>query len=161
MGLRRPARGNCSAQRQPDGTPEPAAGNIDLETVESAGESWDGANLEVLAALEPDLVVLGGVDDRGRSESGSHHRDGRFAQRSRLVEVYHDTARAIIGNYERLAVALGVDPDSRRADGGEAGVRSGRRRRERSRDGSVPGLKVAGHLRRHRGLYIAEPVDFP
>ncbi len=40
-------------QRQPDGTPEPAAGNIDLDAVESAGEGWDGANLEVLAALSP------------------------------------------------------------------------------------------------------------
>ncbi len=55
--------GVFAPQRTPDGSPEPAAGRIDLDAVESAKETWEGVNLEVLAAMKPDLVVSGGTDE--------------------------------------------------------------------------------------------------
>lgn len=44
-------------QRLADGTPDPMAGAIDLDAVESLGEVWGEFDVELLASLAPDLFV--------------------------------------------------------------------------------------------------------
>jgi iron complex transport system substrate-binding protein len=146
-------------QRQPDGTPEPAAGSIDLDAVESAGEGWDGANLEALADLQPDLVVSGGVDDPWVIGEQLETIESSIAPVA-VVEVYQDTARAIIGNYERLAVALGVDPASAELAAAKAAFEAAADDVQAAA-ASVPGLKVVATYADTDALYIAKPVDFP
>lgn len=44
-------------QRGADGSQDPQSGNVDLDAVESLGEAWGEFDLEMLAALQPDLLV--------------------------------------------------------------------------------------------------------
>jgi iron complex transport system substrate-binding protein len=145
-------------QRRKDGTPEPAAGRLDLDAVESVGEVWDGVNLEALAALQPDLVVSGGTEAPWVI---SEQLDvvGEIAPVA-IVEVYGAPARTIISNYQRLAVALGADLDSEameqtRADFDRAADELAAAATAKS------GLRVLATYANNEGLYVAKPADFP
>jgi iron complex transport system substrate-binding protein len=144
--------------RRDDGTPEPAAGNIDLDTVESAGDTWDAVNLEVLATLRPDLVITGGVADPWVI-SQQLDEVGEIAPVA-VVEVYGAPASTIMGNYERMAEALGVDLGAdelvaARADYDTAAEAV------RTAVSAKPGLRVLATYADTEGLYIAQPTDFP
>jgi len=49
--------GTFGPQRLEDGSPDPQAGNMDLDEVESVGDVWGELNIDKLASLEPDLIV--------------------------------------------------------------------------------------------------------
>ena len=113
----------------------------------------------MLAALEPDLVVSGGVDDPWVIAEQVETIESSIAPVA-VIEVYQDTARAIIGNYERLAVALGVDPNSAELVAAKAAFEAAAADVKDAAT-SVPGLKVLATYADTEALYIAKPVDFP
>jgi iron complex transport system substrate-binding protein len=45
------------ATRRPDGSPEVYAGNVDLDAVESLGETYGELDVEKLVTMQPDLIV--------------------------------------------------------------------------------------------------------
>lgn len=141
-----------------DGTAQAAAGNIDVDAVDSAGDGWDGANLEALAALEPDLVVTGGVD--APWVIGDQMEAVTRIAPVAVVEVCRAPASTILDNYERLAVALGADPDS-------AELTAARASYDAARDGlaaaitAKPGLTAIVTYADAEGLYVANPPSFP
>jgi iron complex transport system substrate-binding protein len=144
--------------RREDGTPEPAAGNVDLDTVESAGDTWDAVNLEVLATLRPDLVITGGVADPW--VISQQLDDVAEIAPVAVVEVYGAPASTIMANYERMAEALGADLGSdelvaARADYDAAAEAV------RTAAAAKPGLSVLATYADTDGLYIAQPTDFP
>jgi iron complex transport system substrate-binding protein len=141
-----------------DGTPQAAAGRIDVDAVQSAGDGWDGVNLEALAALQPDLVVTGGVD--APWVIGDQMDEVLKIAPVAVIEVYRAPASSILANYERFAVATGIDPDS------EA-LAAARADHEAARDelaGAIaakPGLTALVTYADAEGLYIANPPSFP
>lgn len=145
-------------ERQEDGTPEPAAGRLDLDTVESVGEAWDGLNLEALAALQPDLVVSGGTETPWVIAE-QLEEIGQMVPVA-IVEVYGVPAGTVIANYERLAVALGADIRSDTLERARAEY-------EQAADDlaaaaqAKPGLTVLATYAGTDGLYVAKPADFP
>lgn len=141
-----------------DGTSQAAAGNIDVDAVATAGDGWDGANLEQLAALDPDLVVSGGTE----SPWVIYDQLDEIEQIApvALIEVYDAPAETILANYERFAVAVGADVDGPELVAAKADY-------ERSRTAlqdaiaASPGLSVVVTSADADGLYVANPAGFP
>lgn len=103
------AVGTMAPMTNPDGTAVRAAGRIDVSRVTSVGA--DEANLEALAALRPDILVmqknLGVLDTFPVTEA----QLDRARQIAPIVAVttFGADATTVMAAYERLAVALGAD----------------------------------------------------
>jgi iron complex transport system substrate-binding protein len=100
--------------RRPDGTPEVFAGNIDLESVESLGETYGEMDLEKLVALKPDIVIndrwydamdLWGLEPSAAEQVGQIAPIAEIKFTERPVT---DTLASVV----KLAVALGADPEA-------------------------------------------------
>jgi iron complex transport system substrate-binding protein len=148
-------------QVRADGTPEPAAGRIDLDAVGSAGMGWDGVNLEALAALDPDLVVTGGTTDQDLWVISAEKLDEveRIAPVV-AIRAYEGSAAEIVAGYERFVDALGIDL-------GAPEVEAARTAYEtvlaelRAALAEKPGLRVLVTFADADSLYVAKPPDFP
>jgi iron complex transport system substrate-binding protein len=148
-------------QHRADGSPEPAAGRVDLDAVGSAGEGWEGVNVEALAALDPDLVVTGGSTDEDLWVIGAEQLDEveRIAPVV-AIRAYEGSASQILAGYERFVAALGIDLASPE-------LRAARERFEVVRDemrsvaDAKRGLRVLVTFADADALYIAKPQDFP
>lgn len=145
-------------QRREDGTPEPAAGRLDLDSVVSVGEVWEAVNLEALAELRPDLVISGGTDSPWviADQLDLVEEIAPVA----LVEVYGAPARTIIGNYERLAVALGADLRSDELQAAQADFDEAADQLATVTE-AKPNLTVIATYANEEGLFVAKPADFP
>ena len=96
-----------------DGSKDPLAGNIDLETITSVGDGWEPIDLERFVALDPDLIVsttwdpvegwLWGLGD-----------DATIAQAEAIaptlaISLLDRSVVEVIARFAELAAALGAD----------------------------------------------------
>jgi iron complex transport system substrate-binding protein len=148
-------------QRRADGSPEPAAGRVDLDSVESVGEEWDGLNLEALATIRPDLVVTGGLSDDDLWVISADQLDEvqRIAPVV-AVQAYDKPASEIITGYERLAVALGADLDAEALQQARADLAAASAAFQEA-VASKPGLVAIATYADADGLYVAKVSGFP
>lgn len=146
-------------QRMEDGTPEPAAGNVDLDVVANVGDTWDGANLELLADLDPDLVVSGGTVDPWVIGDQIERIEAEIAPVA-LIEVYKAPASEIIGNYARFAEAVGVDLDGPELVAARAAYDAAALALTAATEAN-PGVSVLATYADPGALTIAKPIDFP
>jgi iron complex transport system substrate-binding protein len=145
--------------RNDDGTPQAAAGSVDLDAVLSAGgENWDGVNLEALAAMKPDLVVSGGVESPW--VIGEQLDEIAKIAPVAIIEVYQAPASEILGNYARFAEATGIDLDSDELVAARAAYEDAATALHAAAAAN-PGLSVLITYADTDGLYIAKPADFP
>jgi iron complex transport system substrate-binding protein len=105
-------------QRRADGTPDPLAGDIDLDAVTSLGEAWGEFDLEQMIALHPDLLVSGWY--------GTYHGEltPLWYVPEEAAPVVHELTPSIgilmedvsiaqtIDRFAELAAALGADLES-------------------------------------------------
>lgn len=100
--------------RRPDGSPEVFVGNLDLDAVASLGETYGELDVEALVALDPDLIIndrwfetmdLWGLDENATAQVKAVAPVAEIAFTGRPVT---DTLASV----EKLAVALGADPDA-------------------------------------------------
>lgn len=147
-------------QRQKDGTPEPAAGNVDLDAVESAGDTWTEVNLEKLAAIDPDLIVTGIAS--GAMWVINDKQIDEIEQIAPIfaIEVYDKPATEILARYEELAVALGGDPSSPTLDQAKKDFEAATADLQAAIE-EKPGLLTMFTYADADGLYIAKVKDFP
>jgi iron complex transport system substrate-binding protein len=154
------AVGVFGPQRRKDGTPEPAAGNVDLDAVESAGDTWEGVNLEALAAIRPDLVVTGIASGAMWVINDKQADEVDQIAPIFAIEVYDKPATQILARYQELATALGADPSSPE-------LQQARKDFDAATDDlraaieSKPGLLTMFTYADSSGLYIAKVKDFP
>jgi iron complex transport system substrate-binding protein len=158
LGIR--ATGVFGTQRQADGTPVPAAGRLDLDVVKSLGE--ESVDLEALAALRPDLIVM---------QSGPSGLDPWPVTKEQVDEVariapivaaqgYGAPVSEIVAGYERLAAALGADMQS--ADLEQARGDLTRAAGEfRAAAAAKPGLVALFTYADNEGLWVAKIEDYP
>lgn len=110
------AVGTMAPMTNQDGTAVRAAGRIDVSEVTSIGARE--ANLETLAALRPDIIVmqknLGVLDTYPITEV----QLDKVRQIAPIVAVtaLGEDADTVLAAYERLAVALGADAEARRSE---------------------------------------------
>ncbi|MGH3751625.1 MAG: ABC transporter substrate-binding protein [Pseudonocardiaceae bacterium] len=148
-------------QRQDDGKPEPAAGRVDLEAVKSAGEDFEGVNLELLTALKPDLVVTALVA-KDTFQVIPEEQLGEIGRIAKLVAVqaYGKPATEIITGHERLAAALGADPQSAAVQQARTELTTASEAlRTAIRD--KPGILAIFTNAVTEGLFVAKAGDFP
>lgn len=148
-------------QRQEDGTPEPGAGRVDLATVESVGDSFDGVDLERLAAVRPDLVVTSLVSEGTLSVIAEE----QLQEVTRIapvvaVQAYGKSASDILAGYERLATALGADLQSAELTQARQELTTASEEL-RAAIGAKPGLLTIFTNAATEGLYVAKVGDFP
>lgn len=148
-------------QRQEDGTPEPAAGRVDLDAVQSAGDSFEGVDLERLAALKPDLVVSSLASENTLQVIA----DEQLAEINRIaplvtVQGYGKPATEIITGYERLAAALGADLQSAELTQARQTLTTASEAL-RTAIRAKPGILAIFTYADTDGLYIAKVGDFP
>ena len=95
-----------------DGTPEIAAGRVDLGSVVNLGEGFDDFDLEQLVALEPDLVITSLYGDLVWRINGDAIPQVEALAPIAGINVSATSALDIIARYEELAAALGADTGS-------------------------------------------------
>jgi iron complex transport system substrate-binding protein len=100
-------------QRKADGTLEPLAGEIDLDAVESLGETWEDFDIEKLIALKADLLIAQSYGD----QTLWYLEDDVRVLVEQVVPTIGIWAIDVplgvtINRFEELAVALGADPES-------------------------------------------------
>jgi iron complex transport system substrate-binding protein len=146
--------------RQEDGSAAPAAGTIDVDTVEAVGD--EEVDLEDLAALDPDLIVL---------QSGPSGLDPWPVTDEQLDEVreiapvvaargYGKPVSDVIAGYERLAEALGADLDAPELVEARADLAAASAAFEAAA-ASKPGLVAMFVAPANDALYVAKTPDFP
>jgi iron complex transport system substrate-binding protein len=148
-------------QRRADGSPEPAAGRVDLDAVESVGDTWDGVNLEALAAARPDLVVTGGISDEDLWVITADQLD-EVEEIAPVVAVqaYDKSASEISDGYQRLAAALGADLDSPELQQARTDLDAASSAFSTA-VASKPGLVAMATYADVDGLYVAKVDAFP
>jgi iron complex transport system substrate-binding protein len=99
---------------RPDGAHEVFVGNIDLDAVESIGETYGEMDLEKLVALKPDLIVndmwTDTIDVWGL-EPDAVAQVEQIAPIASVKFVDHPIT-GTLESVEKLAVALGADPEA-------------------------------------------------
>jgi iron complex transport system substrate-binding protein len=99
---------------RPDGTPEVFVGNIDLDAVESLGETYGELDIEKLVALKPDLIINDRWYDTMDLWGMQPGAVEQIEQIAPIVEIKY-TGRQVtetLASVEKLAVALGADPEA-------------------------------------------------
>jgi iron complex transport system substrate-binding protein len=154
------AAGVFGPQRQADGSAAPSTGLVDLDAVTSLGE--EEVDLEQLAALRPDLIVLQagptGLDTWPITEEQLD--EVRSIAPFVAVQAYGAPASDILAAYERLAVALGADvdgPDVGAARDDLAAATAELRDVLAGKDGLVAMFTYADT----DGLWVANVANFP
>lgn len=106
--------GYYGTSRKPDGTPEVYAGNVDLDAIVSLGETYGELDLEALIALQPDLIVNDMWDDPPDVYGLDAERVEQLNQIAPIANVkFAEWAiDETLARVERLAIALGADPEA-------------------------------------------------
>ena len=143
-----------------DGEAVAAAGSIDVAAVEHLGE--EEVDLEALAALAPDLVVLQGGPSGLDPWPLTDEQLPRVEEIAPYVAVrgYGAPAREIILGYERLAGALGADLDAPALVAAREELESATESLRAAID-AKPGLVAMFTYANEDGLWVAKADDFP
>lgn len=154
------ALGTMGPLTSADGTPGASAGRVDVTKVTSVGD--ESVDLEKLAALRPDIIVLQknstGLDSYPLEDAqlDSARKIAPFV----AVTAYGANADTVLAAYERLAGALG-------ADLGAAELQSDKNRLRAAQDSlkamlaGKSGLKALFATATTDKYYIAKTKDFP
>ena len=140
---------------------QPIFESLDLDGIESVGEVWGEVNLEVLAALQPDLIIstfwpsekmLGGVKD--------DKLESKMSALAPFVGIDAQVpATKTIERFEELAGALGRDLESPEIEAihadFDAAVES-----FQSALGATPGLRAMAVYADPEALYVGKTDDY-
>ncbi len=141
-----------------DGSREPTAGNLDLDSMTSIGQGFEDFDVEALLALEPDLIVTTiFVEDSPWAINAEVLPQVREIAPLAVVSLMDVDVTSPIHEFEELAGKLGADLES-------AEVTTAKARFEAAGDQvrvateENPGLSVLVVGARDDGLYIASPA---
>lgn len=137
---------------------------LDISGIESAGDSWEGPNIETLAAIEPDVIITGWYPLENAYGTISADPPSLIESVKKIAPVVGvlntQSALAVIEDFTELAETLGAETDSGTVAADKEAFDTAKARFEAA-VAAKPDLQVVAVSPDTDSAYVANPPDFP